>query len=243
MQVVDGRLLSLQDGIKEKTDSTLTALTRVAEEVKNSSRRSHHKTSGRHSGGGSGGHTGENSEHHHSCRENRVILEEVQERTSEILERVTQVQEDPAGPTFSYLRAPQQVGLYTTEEEVEEVGEEGEEERDFFEAEDKFVALFRRIATPFKRVNKRLRTMETVQNNIEMVMTELKTEVENSNAEMRRDLVDLVSSSTEQGTEATHMLERQAAGLASLKQCCNGLAADQGRLAAQAGPVLDRLDR
>ena len=240
MQVVDGRLLSLQDGIKEKTDSTLTALTRVAEEVKNSSRRSHHKTSGRHSGGSSGGHTGENSEHHHSCRENRVILEEVQERTSEILERVTQVQEDPAGPTFSYLRAPQQVGLYTTEEEVEE---DGEEERDFFEAEDKFVALFRRIATPFKRVNKRLRTMETVQNNIEMVMTELKTEVENSNAEMRRDLVDLVSTSTEQGTEVTHMLERQAAGLASLKQCCNGVAADQGRLAAQAGPVLDRLDR
>ena len=172
-----------------------------------------------------------------------MILEEVQERTSEILERVTQVQEDPAGPTFSYLRAPQQVGLYTTEEEVEEDGEEGEEERDFFEAEDKFVALFRRIATPFKRVNKRLRTMETVQNNIEMVMTELKTEVENSNTEMRRDLVDLVSSSTEQGTEVTHMLERQAAGLASLKQCCNGVAADQGRLAAQAGPVLDRLDR
>lgn len=39
------------------------------------------------------------------------------------------------------------------------------------------------------------------------------------------------------------MLERQAAAVASLKQCCNGLAADQGRLAAQAGPVLDRLDR
>ena len=238
---MDGRLLNLQDGLKEKTDSTLTALTKVVEEVKNSSRRSHHKTTGRHSGGG--GHGGENSEHHNSCRENRVILEEVQERTSEILERVTQVQEDPAGPTFSYLRAPQQVGLYTTEEEVEEDGGEEEEERDFIEAEDKFVALFRRIATPFKRVNKRLRTMETVQDNIEAVMTELKTEVETNSAEMRRDLGDCLASSTEQGQEHTHMLERQAAVLASLKQCCNGVAADQGRLAAQAGPVLDRLDR
>ena len=246
-QVMDGRLLNLQDGLKEKTDSTLTALTKVVEEVKNSSRRSHHKTTGRHSGGGGGhaggGHAGENSEHHSSCRENRVILEEVQERTSEILERVTQVQEDPSGPTFSYLRAPQQVGLYTTEEEVDEGGGEEEEEGDFIEAEDKFVALFRRIATPFKRVNKRLRTMETVQDNIEAVMTELKSEVETNSAEMRRDLGDYLVSSTEQGQEHTHMLERQAAALASLKQCCNGLAADQGRLAAQAGPVLDRLDR
>ena len=245
---MDGRLLNLQDGLKEKTDSTLTALTKVVEEVKNSSRRSHHKTTGRHSGGGGGGHAGgghagENSEHHSSCRENRVILEEVQERTSEILERVTQVQEDPSGPTFSYLRAPQQVGLYTTEEEVDEGGGEEEEEGDFIEAEDKFVALFRRIATPFKRVNKRLRTMETVQDNIEAVMIELKSEVETNSAEMRRDLGDYLVSSTEQGQEHTHMLERQAAALASLKQRCNGLAADQGRLAAQAGPVLDRLDR
>ena len=239
-QVMDGRLLSLQDGLKEKTESTLTALTKVVEEVKNSSRRSHHKTTGRHSGGG---HAGESSEHHNSCRENRVILEEVQERTSEILERVTQVQEDPSGPTFSYLRAPQQVGLYTTEEEVDGDGREEDEERDFIDAEDKFVALFRRITTPFKRVNKRLRTMETVQDNIETVMTELKAEVETNSAEMRRDIGDFLASSTEQGQEHTHMLERQAAALASLKQCCNGLAADQGRLTAQAGPVLDRLDR
>ena len=85
--------------------------------------------------------------------------------------------------------------------------------------------------------------METVQDNIEAVMTELKSEVETNSAEMRRDLGDYLVSSTEQGQEHTHMLERQAAALASLKQCCNGLAADQGRLAAQAGPVLDRLDR
>ena len=85
--------------------------------------------------------------------------------------------------------------------------------------------------------------METVQDNIETVMTELKAEVETNSAEMRRDLGDFLASSTEQGQEHTHMLERQAAALASLKQCCNGLAADQGRLAAQAGPVLDRLDR
>ena len=239
-QVMDGRLLSLQDGLKEKTESTLTALTKVVEEVKNSSRRSHHKTIGRHSGGG---HAGESSEHHNSCRENRVILEEVQERTSEILERVTQVQEDPSGPTFSYLRTPQQVGLYTTEEEVDGDAREEDEERDFIDAEDKFVALFRRITTPFKRVNKRLRTMETVQDNIETVMTELKAEVETNSAEMRRDIGDFLASSTEQGQEHTHILERQAAALASLKQCCNGLAADQGRLTAQAGPVLDRLDR
>jgi len=235
VQVIDGRLLSLQDNLQEKTESTMTALDKVAEEVRNSSRsnRSHHKVSSRH-----GGHGGE-PEHHNSCRENRVILEDVQTRTSEILDMVTQVQEDEDGPTFSYLRAPQQVGLYTDEDEEEGVDEEG----DFLEAEDKFVALFRRITTPFKRVNKRLRTMEASQDNIESVVTDIKTQVESTSMEMKRDLTDFLLSATEQQQEQTHMLEGQAAALASLSQCCSGVSSDQGRLAAQAGPVLDRLDR
>ena len=221
-------MLSLQDKLGEKSNSTLTALNQVVEEVRNNSRGhngGHHKNKGRHSGG-------EHGEHHSSCRENRVLLEELQGRTGEILERMNQVS-GQGEPSFSYLRAPQQVGLYSSEEDEQD----GDiEDGDFVEAEDKFVALFRRIATPFKRVNKRLSTMGTM-------MSDIQTNNHNSHSDMRRELSDFLESSTDQRQEQTHMLEGQAASLASLQQCCNGQATDHARFSAQAGPVLDRLDR
>ena len=50
-----------------------------------------------------------------------------------------------------------------------------------------------------------------------------------------------LESSTDQRQEQTHMLESQAASLASLQQCCTGQATDQARFSAQTGPVLKRL--
>merc|ERR1719278_2463905 len=64
-----------------------------------------------------------------------------------------------------------------------------------------------------------------------------------STEDMKKDISDFLVSATEQQQEHVHMLEGQAAALASLKQCCSGVSSDQARLAAQAGPVLDRLDR
>ena len=192
-------MLSLQDKMGEKSNSTLTALNQVVEEVRNNSRghsNGHHKSGGRHSGG-------EQGDHHSSCRENRVLLEELQGRTGEILERVKQVN-GQGEPSFSYLRAPQQVGLYSSEEDEQD---EDIEDGDFVEAEDKFLALFRRIATPFKRVNKRLSLMGTM-------MSDIQTNIHNSHSDMRRELSDFLESSTDQRQEQTHMLEGQAASLA-----------------------------
>ena len=163
-----------------------------------------------------------------SCLRNREILVGIEQVVKETLQQVSsggaagRREATATGPRFEYLRSeePAHPGAPYSVGNHEVTSNTGVTEVDL---------LLKKIARPFKRVNSRI--------------IELKMEMQESNQEMRKDLMDFLSSSTEQRQEHTHMLEGQAAALASLKQCCTGVASDQGRLTAQAGPVLDRLDR
>ena len=118
-----------------------------------------------------------------------------------------------------------------------------DQEEEFTEAEDKFVDLFRKIATPFKRVNKRLMSMESLQDRIETEITDIKEGIEATNGELKRKLGEFIAASTEISQEQNHLIEGYAANFASLDQCCSGLSKDYNRFVAQTGPVVDRLDR
>ena len=151
-----------------------------------------------------------------SCTKNRQMLHNIERVAKEILEQVKDEAKELVGPKFEYLRS-------------EESQHHGDpywvgHENNLEEGE-----IFKKISVPFKRVNRRL--------------TELKMEMQTSNEKLQKEMTKYLDISTEQKNEQTHMLEGQAASLASLQQCCTGQATDQARLSAQAGPVLDRLDR
>ena len=120
---------------------------------------------------------------------------------------------------------------------------EGEE---FTTAEDKLLALFRRIATPFKRVNKvkrvqlnywingeflwcvipqRLMTMESLQDKIESEISKIKIGIETNNDDLVRRLSEFILSSNDISTEQNRLIENYASNFASLGKnfCLHGL--------------------
>ena len=149
-----------------------------------------------------------------SCTKNRQILHTIEQVTKEILEQVKA--KELVGPKFEYLRS-------------ENTQHPGDPYRVGHEDNLEEGEIFKKMSVPFKRVNRRL--------------TELKMEMQTSNEKFKSEITKYLDISTEQKNEQTHMLEGQAASLASLQQCCTGQATDQARFSAQAGPVLDRLDR
>ena len=217
VEQVEGRLGDIQESWQEQTGLLTSMLARVEAEVRQVTKtRERSQTQPRL---GHRRHRGRMG-NYTSCLRNREILVGINQVVKETLQHVSGGRREAAtGPRFEYLRSedPAHPGSpYSVGHEVSNTGTEGD-------------LLLKKIARPFKRVNSRI--------------IELKMEMQTSNQEMRKDLMDFLSSSTEQRQEHTHMLEGQAAALASLKQCCFGVASDQGRLTAQAGPVLDRLDR
>jgi hypothetical protein len=247
LQVVDNRLLSLQDAVADQSSKdplseitsqrVLSTLTNIESLIKNSTARSHHKRQ-RHASRHLGAQNNENhSDCAATCQTNHNILKNVQEKVENIHHHVTRGgnYRDIDSPRFDYLRseAPSpQIGVYSIDQE-----------EDFSEAEDKFVHLFRKIATPFKRVNKRLMSMETLQDKIETEITDIKVGIEETNGELKRQLREFIAASTEISQEQNHLIEGYAANFASLQQCCSGHSKDYNRFIAQAGPVVDKLDR
>jgi len=249
LQVVDNRLLSLQDSVADSTESdplseitsqgVLSTLTNIESLIKNSTARSHHKRQQyRHSSRHISGQNNENhSDHAASCQANHNILKEIHKKVQIIDHHITQggSYRESDSPRFDYLRSGSpspQLGVYSLDQEEE-----------FTEAEDKFVHLFRKIATPFKRVNKRLMSMESLQDRIETEITDIKEGIEATNGELKRKLGEFIAASTEISQEQNHLIEGYAANFASLDQCCSGLSKDYNRFMAQTGPVVDRLDR
>eukprot|EP00092_Neocalanus_flemingeri_P027836 GFUD01030219.1.p1 GENE.GFUD01030219.1~~GFUD01030219.1.p1 ORF type:complete len:765 (-),score=159.24 GFUD01030219.1:331-2625(-) len=250
LQVVDNRLLSLQDSVADQSSTdplseitsqgVLSTLNNIESLIKNSTARTHHKRPQyRHSSR----HLGSQSKENHldqvsSCQANHDILQDIQSKVGNIHNHVIQESNHKDiidAPRFDYLRgdAPSpQIGVYSVDQE-----------EDFSDAEDKFVSLFRKIATPFKRVNKRLMSMETLQDKIETEITDIKVGIENTNGELKRQLSEFIASSTEMSQEQNHLIEGYAANFASLQQCCSGHSADYNRFVAQAGPVVDKMDR
>ena len=250
LQVVDNRLLSLQDSVADQASSSdplhdvtsqgvLATLTNIESLIKNSTARNHHKRQQyRHASRHIASQNSENhSDHASSCQANHNILKDIHEKVENIQHHVSRGgnYRDIDSPRFDYLRgdAPSpQLGVYSVDQEEE-----------FSEAEDKFVHLFRKIAIPFKRVNKRLMSMETLQDKIETEINDIKDGIEATNGELKRKLGEFITASTEISQEQNHLIEGYAANFASLEQCCSGLSKDYNRFVANAGPVVDRLDR
>lgn len=220
VESVEGRLGDIQESWQEQAGLLTSMLARVEAEMRQVVKKRERSQAGGQPRLGHRRHRGRMG-NYTSCLRNREILVGIDQVVKETLGHVSNSggsQREATGPRFEYLRSeePSHPGApYSVGHEVA-----GNTEVD---------TLLKKLARPFKRVNSRI--------------IELKMEMQASNQEMRKDLMDFLSSSTEQRQEHTHMLEGQAAALASLKQCCTGVASDQGRLTAQAGPVLDRLDR
>jgi len=249
LQVVDNRLLSLQDSSSQQVPTdplaeitaqgVMATLTNIESLIKNSTARNHHKRP--HSKQANRHYGSHNSEplsgEVASCQTNKEILRTIQSNIEDIKHTVQSNVNTKSfeSPRFEYLKSESPstlIGDYS-------VGQEEE----FSEAEDKFVHLFRRIATPFKRVNKRLMSMATLQDKIETEITEIKMGVETTNEELKRKLSEFISASTEISQEQNHLIEGYASNFASLQQCCTGHSADFNRFAAQAAPVVAKMDR
>ena len=224
VEKVEGRLEDIQESWQEQTGILTSMLARVEAEVRQVTKKRERTQAPVQPRLGHRRHRGRMG-NYTSCLRNREILVGINQVVKETLQHVSGGggRREATGPRFEYLRSeePAHPGApYSVGHEGSNTGAEVDQ-------------LCKKFARSFKlkgsRVNNRI--------------TELKMEMQASNQEMRKDLMDFLSSSTEQRQEHTHMLEGQAAALASLKQCCNGVASDQGRLTAQAGPVLDRLDR
>ena len=220
VEQVEGRLGDIQESWQEQTGLLTSMMARVEAEVRQVTKKKERSQASVQPRLGHRRHRGRMG-NYTSCLRNREILVGIDQVVKETLQQVQGGggRREATGPRFEYLRSeePAHPGApYSVGHEGTNTGTEAD-------------LLLKKIARPFKRVNSRI--------------IELKMEMQASNQEMRKDLMDFLSSSTEQRQEHTHMLEGQAAALASLKQCCTGVASDQGRLAAQAGPVLDRLDR
>ena len=225
VEQVEGRLGDIQESWQEQTGLLTSMLARMEAEVRQVTKKRERTQASMQPRLGHRRHRGRIG-NYTSCLKNRELLVGIDQVVKETLQHVIGGggrREAATGPRFEYLRSeePAHPGApYSVGHEVSNTGAEVDQ-------------LCKKFARSFKlkgsRVNNRI--------------TELKMEMQASNQEMRKDLMDFLSSSTEQRQEHTHMLEGQAAALASIKQCCNGVASDQGRLTAQAGPVLDRLDR
>ena len=220
VESVEGRLGDIQESWQEQAGLLTSMLARVEAEMRQVVKKRERSQAAGQPRLGHRRHRGRMG-NYTSCLRNREILVGIDRVVKETLGHVSNGgggEREATGPRFEYLRSeePSHPGApYSVGHEVA--------------SNTEVDTLLKKLARPFKRVNSRI--------------IELKMEMQASNQEMRKDLMDFLSSSTEQRQEHTHMLEGQAAALASLKQCCTGVASDQGRLTAQAGPVLDRLDR
>jgi len=233
--VMDTRLLSLQDKVSTQESSLSSSssapascdVTKSISDLENLIRSLN--KSQRHSG--------------RQLRQDHHTVDSIQNKVDQIYEHIVtnkHMQQD--SPRFDYLRSePQSAsnGILTIEHRDEDEFE-GEE---FNTAEDKLLALFRRIATPFKRVNKRLMTMESLQDKIDTEISNIKLGIETTNEELMRRLSEFVITSNEISTEQTRLLESYATNFASLEQCCSSHAGDLDRFLVTSGGVLDRLDR
>ena len=249
LQVADNRLLSLQDSTSQQvskdplaeitSQGVMASVSNIESLIKNSSARNHHKrTHSRQSNRHYSSHSSESlSGEITSCETNKDLLLTIQSTIEDIRQSVqsnfnTKTFESPR---FEYLKRESPSAL---------IGEySADQEEEFSEAEDKFVHLFRRITTPFKKVNKRLMSMATLQDLIETEIAGIKVGIETTNEELNTKLSEFISASKEISQEQNHLIEGYASNFASLQQCCIGQSADFNRFAAQAGSIVAKMDR
>lgn len=224
--VMDTRLLSLQDKVSASSPEVPRAVTQSVTSleslVRNLTRAQRH--SGR------------------QIRHEAGAVDRVQRKVDQIYSHLVQ-HRDPQ-PRFDFLRsappAPGPDEHYSSAGHAHDLELEGEE---LSTAEDKLLALFRRIATPFKRVNKRLMTMESLQAKIESEISSIKRGLESGREEVTRRLTEVATTAGDAGTEQSRVMDTFKQHFASLEQCCASHSADLERFLVTGSTVLDRLDR
>jgi len=224
---VNTRLISLQDNNNKSRESDedtfsevmLSKLSKIESELQNVSSSGHNRRPYRrhHIRTSNQGHRRNDTVVKSMCHENREILNIIQEKMDIVWQTMkTSYKEKESMPRFEYLRSE---AVYQNKEI---------QPGSFSDSEDRVTHLGK-IAIPFKRVNKRL--------------SEIRTEVQNGNLDIQRQLSDFKAMSSEISQERNLLLQGYAKDFASLQQCCSGHSTDFNRFVAQTGPVVERMDR
>jgi len=224
---VNTRMISLQDNNNKSRESDedtfsevmLSKLSKIESELQNVSSSGHNRRPYRrhHIRTSNQGHRRNDTVVKSMCHENREILNIIQEKMDIVWQTMkTSYKEKESMPRFEYLRSE---AVYQNKEI---------QPGSFSDSEDRVTHLGK-IAIPFKRVNKRL--------------SEIRTEVQNGNLDIQRQLSDFKAMSSEISQERNLLLQGYAKDFASLQQCCSGHSTDFNRFVAQTGPVVERMDR
>jgi len=249
LQIVDTRLMSLQDQSKENKGGVSSGsihpdvagtLQKIEAQLKNiSTSRSNHRVRGSrqrasNDHGASSGSSHSNG--HNSCHENRQILQDIQSKVDVVFDKSSSDDynnDQISGPRFDYLRS---------QPPDSEIGVSYDLEDDFDESENNFVRMFRKLATPFKKANKRLKAMEDIQGRFDNVINELQSSLKTTIHDMETKFNEFYTMSYEMFEQQSSEMERYSANFAELLQCCKGHSGDFDRFKASASPVLTNLD-
>ena len=110
------------------------------------------------------------------------------------------------------------------------------------EMEQQLVKLFRRLALPFKKANRRLRDMEDIGRQLESTMGEIRTSVQIAAADFDQKFNDFFNMTLEMFEHQHHQIALGEKTLAGIKLCCSGTASDLSDFKAKTESVLDKIE-
>jgi hypothetical protein len=109
------------------------------------------------------------------------------------------------------------------------------------EMEEQLIKLFRRVALPFKKANRRLREMEDIGQQLESTMGEIRNQVQIATADINHKFGDFYNMSLEMLEHQHHQLQMSEQSMAGLKLCCSGTASDLSDFRAKTESMLSKL--
>merc|ERR1712223_601925 len=110
------------------------------------------------------------------------------------------------------------------------------------EMEQQLIKLFRRLALPFKKANRRLRDMEDIGRQLESTMDEIRTSVQIAAADFDQKFNDFFNMTLEMFEHQHHQIALGEKTLAGIKLCCSGTASDLSDFKAKTESVLDKIE-
>ena len=109
------------------------------------------------------------------------------------------------------------------------------------ELEGQLIKLFRRLALPFKKANRRLRDMEDIGRQLESTMGEIRTSTQIAAADIDRKFSDFFNMTLEMFDHQHHQIEMSEKTLAGISLCCKGSASDLSEFKAKTESILNKI--
>ena len=109
------------------------------------------------------------------------------------------------------------------------------------ELEGQLIKLFRRLALPFKKANRRLRDMEDIGRQLESTMGEIRTSTQIAAADIDRKFSDFFNMTLEMFDHQHHQIEMSEKSLAGISLCCKGSASDLSEFKAKTESILNKI--